>query len=128
MHSTRENILRSIAKRKITEIPAENVVKKISDIYGTQVFSLREMQQKLSPQIFEAFKKVLSGGGDKMDPKLAEAMAEAIKSWAVSRGATHFTHWFQPLTGLTAEKHDVFLSYDGQGFVIEKLSASQLIQ
>lgn len=101
--------------------------KKSSEIFGNLVLSLKELGNRLSKEHFEAFKKVHTGE-TKMDPRLASAVADAAKSWALQHGATHFTHWFQPLTGLTAEKHDSFLSYDGEGGVIEKFSGSQLLQ
>jgi len=131
MHPIRLQALREIkhGQSSITNTTTQdlNNAKKISEIYGTATFSLKEMQTKLSREAYESFKKV-KAGKEKMDSKLASAVAEAAKSWALQNGATHFTHWFQPLTGLTAEKHDSFISYDDEGGVIEKFSGGQLLQ
>lgn len=131
MHPIRLQALKAIASFK-SKYAAANAdkqgnVKKSSEIYGTSILSQKELGARLSKDHFEAFKKV-SSGHEKMDPRLATAVADVAKSWAMQHGATHFTHWFQPLTGLTAEKHDSFLSYDGEGGVIEKFSAGQLLQ
>lgn len=131
MHPIRLQALKAIASFK-SKYAAANAdkqgnVKKSSEIYGTSILSQKELGARLSKDHFEAFKKV-SSGHEKMDPRLATAVADVAKSWAMQQGATHFTHWFQPLTGLTAEKHDSFLSYDGEGGVIEKFSAGQLLQ
>ena len=101
--------------------------KRTSEIFGTYTFTLREMERRLSPEYFSAFKKV-SQEGLALEPKVASAVADAARTWALSLGASHFTHWFQPMTGLTAEKHDSFISFDTDGSVIEKFSGGQLMQ
>jgi glutamine synthetase len=97
---------------------------KISDYFGTNVFGLDQMKTSLAPS---AYKKVLEAidKGTKIDLSTAEEVATAIKTWALSKGVTHFTHWFQPLTGSTAEKHDSFFDmYAG----VERFKASALVQ
>ena len=97
-----------------------------SETFGCYTFSLQEMQRRLPRPIFEAIQATI-GAGEPLDTGFADEIAHAMKDWAVENGATHFTHWFQPLTGATAEKHDAFLSFvDGRP--IERFSGSQLIQ
>jgi len=97
---------------------------KISDYYADDVFGLPEMQALLSPGYYKKVKKAIDQGS-KVDPETADAVASAAKSWAISKGATHFTHWFQPLTGATAEKHDTFFDYLSG---LEKFKGSELVQ
>jgi len=128
MHSNRLEIIRAIRSRATSQAHQESPQnKKISEIFGNQTFRLEEMQKRLSPEDFTTLKKIIANG-DKLSAHLAKTVAEAVRSWATGLGATHFTHWFQPMTGLTAEKHDSFLSFDDKGHAIEKFSASQLIQ
>lgn len=100
---------------------------KISEFFGQNVFDLSKMAEKLPSDIY---RKLLStiNTGQKLDPQIAEAVAKAVKEWALSKGVTHYTHWFQPLTGSTAEKHDAFITPTGDQKVIEKFSESQLLQ
>jgi len=102
-------------------------VQQVPDYYGENVFSLKVMRNYLSEKAFKSLEKTIKEGG-KLDPKIADEVADAMKTWAISKGATHFTHWFQPLTGLTAEKHDSFISPDGEGGAIMKFSGKALIQ
>ena len=99
---------------------------KISDYFGINTFGVRQMRDKL-PR--DAYQKLLDAvrHGKKIDAEIAGRVSQVIKEWAIGRGATHFTHWFQPQTGLTAEKHDAFLSFD-DGQPMESFSASQLVQ
>jgi glutamine synthetase len=99
---------------------------KISDYFGINTFGVRQMRDKLPNDIYE---KILAAvrQGKKLDLEVAGRVAAVVKDWAIGRGATHFTHWFQPQTGLTAEKHDAFLSFD-DGQPMESFSASQLVQ
>ncbi len=96
-------------------------------IYGENCFNDAAMRKKLPRDTYKKMKSVISENG-KMDNDLATTVAHAMKEWAIEKGVTHFCHWFQPLTGLTAEKHDAFLEVDNDGFVIERFKASQLIQ
>ncbi len=97
---------------------------KISDYFAQDVFSLKEMQALLAPDVFKKVKNAIDDG-IKIDTDTADAVASAAKSWAISKGATHFTHWFQPLTGSTAEKHDTF--FDAQAG-IERFKGTALVQ
>ena len=106
---------------------AGNEIKKICDIYGENVFGLKNMRNYLSDSAYKSLLSTIREGRT-IDPKIADEVADAMKTWAVSKGATHFTHWFQPLTGATAEKHDSFIHPDGEGGVIMKFSEKELIQ
>jgi len=97
---------------------------KASDFFGESVFGIEQMRATLSPAVFKQVSQSIKHG-EKVDPVTADAVAAAVKSWALNKGATHFTHWFQPLTGGTAEKHDAF--FDGTSG-IEKFRGSELVQ
>jgi len=99
----------------------------ITDIYGENVFSLKTMRNYLSDKAFNSLRATIKEGRT-LDPEIADEVADAMKNWAVSKGATHFTHWFQPLTGTTAEKHDSFIVPDGEGGVVLKFSGEELIK
>jgi glutamine synthetase len=98
-----------------------------STYYGVNTFSEVVMQKMISEKTFNAFKK-WQDGGQVITSAQADEIALAMKDWAISKGATAYTHWFQPMTGLTAEKHDAFISISSVGSVIEKFSGSKLIQ
>ena len=98
-----------------------------TQFYGSNVFGAKVMKEMLPKEIFKSLKKTIKTG-EKLDAAVADAVAAAMKKWAISKGATHYTHVFYPLTGLTAEKHDSFLSPDGEGGVITEFSGLQLIQ
>ncbi len=100
---------------------------KISDYYGINVFDLKKMKQYLSEEAFQSVMESIDGGV-KIQRNIADQVASGMKSWAIERGATHYTHWFQPLTGETAEKHDAFLKPDNDGSAIEVFSGSNLVQ
>jgi glutamine synthetase len=95
--------------------------------FGQNVFSPAVQQQRLADETFEQLRSTLEHG-EALDPALADEVAEAMKRWALERGATHYTHVFQPLTGLTAEKHDSFFEPDGSGGAIADFSGKELIQ
>jgi glutamine synthetase len=99
----------------------------VEAMYGQDVFSLKVMAKHLSKKAYASISKTINDGGA-LDPAIADEVAKAMKDWAISKGATHFCHWFQPLTGTTAEKHDSFISPDGQGGVVMEFSAKELIQ
>ncbi len=101
--------------------------RRVSDTYGCLVFSGDVMLKRLPPDVFMNLDKTITTGSA-LDPKIANTVAGAMKDWAIENGVTHYCHWFQPLTGLTAEKHDAFLSINADGSAIEKFSGSQLIQ
>lgn len=100
---------------------------KISKIYGELTFNEKVMQEKLSKDTFKNLMNTIKAG-EPLDESIANAVAHAMKEWAIENGATHFSHWFQPLRGGTAEKHDSFISFSDSGEVIERFSAGQLIQ
>jgi glutamine synthetase len=95
---------------------------KISDFYGQNVFDLTKMSEKLPKDIYTKLLSTIQTG-QKLDPQVADVVAKTVKEWAISKGVTHYTHWFQPLTGLTAEKHDAFISPTENQKVLEKFSA-----
>ncbi|HBG35978.1 MAG TPA: glutamine synthetase type III, partial [Treponema sp.] len=99
----------------------------ILDIFGSNVFNDTAMQEYLSIDVYTALKKTIKEGSP-LDLRLANAIAKGMKDWALSKGATHYTHWFQPMTGITAEKHDSFLSRDKNGDAIIDFSGKELIK
>ncbi len=99
----------------------------VADYFGKNTFSLKTMRNFLSEKAYKSLSATIKEGG-KLDPAIADEVADAMKTWAISHGATHFSHWFQPLTGTTAEKHDSFIEPDGEGGVILKFSGKKLIQ
>ena len=102
-------------------------MKTVSDYFGSMVFDDREMKANLSEEVYASLKKTIDEGAA-LDISVANAVADAMKDWALSKGATHFTHWFQPLTGITAEKHDSFISPSPDGGVIMEFSGKELIK
>ena len=99
----------------------------VSEYFGSLVFDDRVMKANLSASVYQSLKKTIDEGA-KLDPNVANAVAAAMKDWAVANGATHFTHWFQPLTGITAEKHDSFITPAPDGGVIMDFSGKELIK
>ena len=99
----------------------------VPDYFGSLVFDDRVMRAKLPSKVYKSLKKTIDEGVS-LDDQVANAVAEAMRDWAVEHGATHFTHWFQPLTGITAEKHDSFISPSPDGGVIMEFSGKELIQ
>ena len=99
----------------------------ISNYFGSKVFDNRVMKARLSPDVYNSLKQTIQQG-KKLDSGLADSVASAMKDWAVENGATHFTHWFQPLTGITAEKHDSFIAPAPDGRVIMDFSGKELIK
>ncbi len=102
-------------------------MKTVSDYFGVNVFDDRVMKATLSAEVYNSLKQTIDEG-KALDVSVANAVASAMKDWAISKGATHFTHWFQPLTGITAEKHDSFISPSPDGGVIMEFSGKELIQ
>ena len=102
-------------------------MKTVSDYFGSLVFDDRVMKATLSGKVYNSLKKTIDEGVS-LNPDVANAVAEAMKDWAIEHGATHFTHWFQPLTGITAEKHDSFISPAPDGRVIMEFSGKELIK
>ncbi len=102
-------------------------MKTVSDYFGCNVFDDRVMKSKLPADIYKSLKKTIDEG-TRLEDRVANAVAKAMKDWAVEKGATHFTHWFQPLTGITAEKHDSFIEPSPDGGVIMEFSGKELIK
>ena len=102
-------------------------MKTVSDYFGSLVFDDRVMKATLSAKVYQSLKKTIDEGAQ-LDISVANAVATAMKDWAVAHGATHYTHWFQPLTGITAEKHDSFISPSPDGGVIMEFSGKELIK
>ncbi|MBK7292608.1 MAG: glutamine synthetase III [Holophagaceae bacterium] len=100
---------------------------KISQYFGCNTFSERTMRERLQKDVYKAYRQALKRG-EALSPEVAKSVALAMKEWALEQGCTHFTHWFLPMTGATAEKHDAFITWDEPGVVIERFSGSQLIQ
>jgi len=98
-----------------------------AELYGHKVFTIEQQQRRLSKGAFKALKATMEAG-QPMDAALADSVAQAMRDWAMENGATHYTHWFQPLTGLTAEKHDSFYNPAGDGETIAEFSGKELIQ
>jgi glutamine synthetase len=123
--------LREITQRAVRIAPRptdENgVVLPTSAFFGDSTFGLRQMRAKLPKDVYKSLAASVRLGR-KLDSEIAPIVAQAMKEWAISRGVTHFTHWFQPQTGLTAEKHDAFLGFDEDALPIEQFSGEQLIQ
>ena len=99
----------------------------VDSLFGSDVFSERVMRARLPKDVFKQLQRTINKG-EPLNPQLADVVAAAMKDWAIERGATHYTHWFQPLTGLTAEKHDAFIVPDGQGGALSEFSGSALVQ
>ena len=95
--------------------------------FGIDVFNEETMKQRLPKNIFKTLKKTIAEGKE-LDSSIADVVASAMKDWAIEKGATHYTHWFQPMTGITAEKHDSFISPAGDGTVIMEFSGKELIK
>lgn len=100
----------------------------VAEIFGKNVFNETVMRERLPKSVFKKMKKTIEDGIE-LDPSIADVVAHAMKDWAIERGATHYSHWFQPLTGMTAEKHDSFISTpDAEGKVIMEFSGKELIK
>ena len=102
-------------------------MRSVPDYFGCLVFNDKVMKAKLPTEVYESLKKTREEGV-RLDSSVANVVADAMKDWAVANGATHFTHWFQPLTGITAEKHDSFIALTDDGGVIMEFSGKELIQ
>ena len=99
----------------------------VPELFGSMVFDDRVMRARLSSDVYESLRKTIDEN-EKLDEKVAQAVAKEMRDWAIEKGATHFTHWFQPLTGVTAEKHDSFISPSPDGGVIMEFSGKELIK
>ncbi len=100
---------------------------RVEEYFGCMVFDDKVMQERLSPETYALMKRTIRDGRS-LNLSVANAVASAMKDWAVEQGATHYTHWFQPMTGITAEKHDSFISPDKNGRIIMEFSGKELVQ
>ena len=103
------------------------IMKNVPNYFGCLVFDDRVMKANLSAKVYQSLKKTIDEGAQ-LDISVANAVASAMKDWAIENGATHYTHWFQPLTGITAEKHDCFISPSPDGGIIMEFSGKELIK
>ena len=99
----------------------------LSEIYGMNVFNDIVMTERLPKKIYEELRRTIENK-ESLSASVAEVVANAMKDWAIERGATHYTHWFQPMTGITAEKHEAFLTPVGHGRAIAEFSGKELIK
>ena len=124
MAKIRFSALEELAHRKPLEVPKR---RRVSEIFGCDVLTIEKMRQYLSIEAFKKLEKVMIEGGT-IDRGLADQVAAAMKAWAVEKGATHYTHWFHPLNGATAEKHDGFIDLQKNGSMIEAFDGRMLVQ
>ena len=122
-----KNRFQALAESRNREHANINETGKRSDLFGKNVFNEEKMLQFLTSEAFDKVKSAIFQG-TKIDRKIADQVAEGMKAWALSMGATHYTHWFQPLTGATAEKHDAFFDILPNGKAMEKFGGAQLVQ
>src|SRR5215218_1811946 len=127
MGSIRHEAIKAIAAAKHQLNRVDFRKTHIKDLFATNVFNEEVQKQRLPKPIFKMLQKTIREGAV-LDPSIADAVASAMKDWAIERGATHYTHLFQPMTGLTAEKHDSFLAPDGLGGALAEFSGKELIK
>jgi len=123
----RRQAIQTVQARQPARTTVDYVQRPVSEVFGSNVFNRSVMRTLLPKSAYRALIRCLDHG-ERLDPSLADTVANAMKDWAISRGATHFTHWFQPMTGLTAEKHDSFLAPSGDEEWILEFSGKNLIQ
>src|SRR3954465_9060459 len=116
-----------VMSRSLRSLPELSGGSKVVEVFGSNTFDVGAMKEKLPKPAFKSLQEPIRRG-TRLDPAIANEVARAVKEWALGKGATHFCHWFQPQTGLTAEKHDAFLTFDDQGLPMERFSGGQLIQ
>ncbi len=104
-----------------------DVTREFGEDYGSRIFAGNVIQRRLAPNVLDKLERTIHFG-TKLDPEIADEVAAAMKDWAIENGCTHYCHWFQPLTGATAEKHDSFLSFDGRGGVIAEFTGESLVR
>ena len=128
--NSRKAVLAAIASKPVripAGLSADGVPLPISEYFGINTLGVRQMKEKLPIPVYQSLSAAIRQG-KKLDVSVAPAIAKVIKEWAISRGVTHFTHWFQPQTGLTAEKHDAFFAFDEDKLPMESFTGEQLIQ
>ena len=125
MSISRFNAVEKASNRKAVE--AVTPEHKVSEYYGENVFNRKAMQKYLSKETYKALTHAIDNGTP-IDREIANHVAAGMRMWALEKGVTHYTHWFQPLTDGTAEKHDAFVEHDGNGGMIEEFSGKLLVQ
>ena len=121
----RQRAIEAIADTTAKGGNIDYITKPMKDVFGEHVFNEEERRQRLPKTVFKALQKTILSGSE-LDASIADAVAVAMKDWAIEHGATHFTHWFQPMTGLTAEKHDSFLTPTADGGAMAEFSGKEL--
>ena len=127
MSNARLNAIAAVTNYHSAETALDFSKTSANDIFGANVFDDREMQARLPKAVYKALRRTIDCG-EKLDVSIADAVAVAMRDWAIEKGATHYAHVFYPLTGLTAEKHDSFLEPDGKGGALAEFSSKQLIK
>jgi glutamine synthetase len=125
--NARQEAIKTIAATQPVKSDVDHTTTSISELYGSNVFNMGLMRKVLPKNVFSSLVKTIEKG-EKLDSTNADAIASAMKEWAVAKGATHYTHQFQPMTGITAEKHDSFMNYTADGTAINEFSGKVLIQ
>src|SRR5438034_7956952 len=123
----RHDAIKSIATAKHQLNRVDFKTTHIKELFGVNVFNEEVQRQRLPKPIFKALQKTIKQGA-MLDPAIADSVATAMKDWAMEKGATHFTHQFQPMTGLTAEKHDSFLTPISDGNAIAEFRGKELVR
>ena len=125
--SPRQVALTRIGSPASSPAPSEDLRRPLHQIFGCKVFNDAAQRKRLTPKVYQGLRRTIDSG-EQLELSVADAVADAMKDWAVEHGATHFTHWFQPMTGLTAEKHDSFLSPVVDGGAIHAFTGKELIR
>ncbi len=123
----RFNAISEISKQRTLGGKVDYTRKPIGEVYGEHVFNEEQRRQRLPKSVFKSLQQTVDNG-QQLDGNLADAVAVAMKDWAIEHGATHYTHWFQPMTGSTAEKHDSFIVPTAQGGAIAEFSGKELVR
>ncbi len=125
--SSRLEAIQAIAEKRPVAADLDYAKKPVTELYGQNVFSMEVMRKALPKPVYDSLQRTIEHG-ERLDPMHADTIATAMKEWALARGATHYTHWFQPMTGLTAEKHDSFINYTPTGAAITEFSGKTLVK
>src|SRR5438552_2329938 len=128
MSNARQTAIQTIATTEYDLNQIDFQTTHIKDLFGVNVFCEEVQKARLPKPVFKALQKTIKQGAQLTDPAVADAVASAMKDWAIEHGATHYTHMFQPMTGLTAEKHDSFLTPTGTGRAVAEFSGKELIK
>src|SRR5215510_12503516 len=119
--------IRSIAQWSTTPTRSNAASRKATEDFGSLTFNEEVQRARLPKDVFRALRRSIAHG-EALDPSIADVVASALKDWAVEHGATHYTHWFQPMTGITAEKHDAFLNPTPDGRAVAEFGGKELVR